>query len=146
MKTIKISNGDIEITPEGTTGYVEGENKSSQDIARALLCTYSPYYSEGNQLLDLAISGQPFGLSESLVTQYIAEAINRLISKQQAEGQDTRILSILDLRTRVVDLSTAVFYVECLCDNGQVAAVTNFISLEQTQLNQILNPNAILKV
>lgn len=146
MRTLQISNGDIKISDEGTTNFVTFENKSAQDVAHALLTEFRSFFAEGNQLLNLALSQEAFGLSESLVTQYLSEAINRLIAKQQAAGMDSRILSILDLRTRVVGLTTVVFYVEVLVDNGSSVSVTDVLSLEQTQLNHILNTSSLIKV
>jgi hypothetical protein len=124
---------------------VGGEAKAGQDIARALLSEFSAFWGEGNQLLDLVDTAQPFGLSEALVQQYISEAVNRLITQQQTANHDTRLLSIVSLRTRVVGLSTAVFYLQVLVDSGALVTVSDYLALQPTQLNQV-DSASVLKV
>jgi hypothetical protein len=143
MKTLYVSNGDLDIPRNtGSLQYIDGINKAAQDVARHLLCEFSEFFQEGNELLELQIDPGSAGYMEGLVTQLISECINRLIAKQRNLDDDQRIVKINQIKTRLVGLTTVVFMVEVLFQDGQVASVINSISVKETQLNHLASVDA----
>lgn len=145
MKTLTIVDGDIFTDPAtGSWVYVDNINKGAQDVARHLLCEFDAFFDEGNELITLTVDATAFGLSESIASQFIYAAMNRLIMKQRLSEDGERILKVNQLRTRVVGLSTIVFMVEVLFTSGDIQSVTDSIILKPVQLNQLLNPSTLI--
>ena len=143
MKTILISNGDYDVPRNtGTLQWVDGINKSAQDVAGSLLGRFNDFFQEGNELLDMQIDPGSANFMEGLVTQKLSEAINRLIAKQRNTSDNQRIVKVNQIKTRVVGLTTVVFLVEVLFFDGKLASVVESINLKQTQLNHLLPPDA----
>ena len=143
-----ITDGDIDMSEAtGQWNVVADVAKSAQDMARELLIEYNAYFSEGNELLDMAGSSDSYGLTESLVYQYLYECITRLISRQRSSNFDERILSIQNIRVEVVGSSTAIFMVEVLYTSGETVTVVEAISRKPTSLNQqAVNPAELIGV
>lgn len=147
MRTLRIANGDIFIGQStGQPEYVSGSQKGSQDVARHLLTVYNSTFQEGNELINFQIEATTISLTESLVQQLLYEAINRLIIKQRVYEVDERIVSIIDLKVRVVGLSTVVFFVQVLFEGGETGFVVDFLNFSPTELNQILSPDAGISI
>ena len=147
MTTIKISDGDIAINED--TGIVETVSdieEAAQNVARHILSEYNSFFDEGNELINYSFQNSPNNLTDMLVDQYITEAINRLIIKQQELNTVSRILKINQIKTRVVGLSTVVFLVEVLFESGDIINVVDRINVKPTSLNHLLDPSAFLGV
>lgn len=146
MKTLRIVDGDFgQISGTGILGTVDDIEKGAQDVARALLCEFSAFFYEGNELLTNAI-GTPGSVSESMAVTQITEAINRLIAKQKILDGQGRLVRVLQVRTRIVGLTTLVFLAEVLFANGETASVVNTINLKPTSLNQVGGIDTLLSI
>lgn len=140
MKTLQVSNGDLFVNEAvGGLVYVEGLGKGNQDVARHLLCALNTYFNEGNELLNLMFDGGG-QFSDALASQYIYECINRLIVKQRTSGADQMVLKVNQVRTRVIGLSTLVFLVEVLFNDGTTVSVVDYLTQTPVELNQLLPP------
>jgi len=137
MKTLRISDGDmVSGSGTGVLETVDDIEKGSQDVARHLLCVFNSFFFEGNELLTTAL-GTPGSVSESMAVTQITEAINRLIAKQNTTDGQGMIVRVLQVRTRIVGLTTLVFLAEILFASGEVASVVNTINLKPTSLRQV---------
>lgn len=146
MKTLEIADGDINVdAPTGSWTYVSGINKGAQDAARHLLSEFDEFFNEGNELITLTVDAAAFGVSDTLVTQFIYAAMNRLIIKQRFSEDEERILKVNQLRTRTIGLSTIVFMVELLFTSGDIASVTDVVKLKPVKLNHIFNANNLVE-
>lgn len=147
MKTVKISNGDVSVTDSGgELTYVDSIQKGSQDVARHILCEFTSFFQEGNELINFSTSSTPNFMTESLVTQFITESINRLIVKQQISDGEDRILKVNQVKTRVVGLTTVVFMVEVLFASGDNSSIISKIDLKPLALNHLVSPDNFVTV
>jgi hypothetical protein len=138
MKTLQVANGDLYVDEAiGDLVYIEGLSKGNQDVARHLLCALNTYFNEGDELLNLLFDGGA-EFSDALASQYIYECINRLIVKQRNSGADQMVLKVQQVLTRTIGLSTLVFLVECLFNDGSTIAVVDTITQTPVALNQML--------
>ncbi len=136
MKTIKVSDGDFDVSiGTGIIATVDDIEKAGQDVARHLLCEFSNFFYEGNELLTSSV-GSPGAISETIAASQITEAINRLIAKQRVVDGQGRIIRVTDVRTRIIGLSTLIFLAEVLFENGETASVVNQVDLKPTSLRQ----------
>jgi hypothetical protein len=147
MTTLRVSNGDL--VPSIGTGILETVTdleEGAQNVARALLLEYNSFYDEGNEFLNF-ISGSvtPF-MTDSLVQQFITEAINRLIIKQRDIEIESKILQVNQIKTRMVGWTTLVFLVEVLIANGQTLTVVDQARIQPTKLDHILNSGSLITV
>lgn len=139
MKTLQISDGDL--VPNRNTGIlatVTDTAKAGQDAATAILCEFNSYFQRGNELLTSGI-GYVSSLNGAMVSQYITEAINRTMAVQSVNGFDDRIVSIRQIKTQLVGLSTIVFFVEIEHSTGTNVSVVDMINQKPTSLNQLLD-------
>ena len=146
MKTLQISDGDL--VPNKNTGVlstVTSTAKAGQDVACAILTEFNSYLQQGNELLTSGI-GQVSLLNEAVVSQYITEAINRLIAIQSVNGFDDRVTAIRQIKTQSVGLSTTVFFVEVEHSTGDNVSVVDYINRKPTSLNHLLDLSAVSKV
>lgn len=141
-QTLRIANGDIDDDiSTGRPKLVSSIEKGSQDVARHVLSAFDAFFQEGNELINNGTGNTNNIMSEALVSQYISEAINRLIVKQQVANEEERIVKINQIKTQRAGLSTVVFLVEVLFSNGQVGSVVNTVNLKEVELNQqTINP------
>jgi hypothetical protein len=140
--TLQVTNGDLFVNESiGNLVYIQGLGKGNQDVARHLLCALNTYFNEGDELVNLTFNG-PGGFTEALATQYIYECINRLIVKQRTAGLDQMVLKVTQVRTRVIGLSTLVFLVEALFNDGSTIAVVDTLTQTPVELDQLLPPAA----
>jgi hypothetical protein len=136
MKTLKISNGDLVCSESGAIQYVDGVNKSSQDVARSLLVQFDSFFNEGNELIN--ISGTKIqNLDELSVRGYLYDALNRLILQEEGNSTSNRIVAINAVNTKVIGLSTVVFYVDVLFASGVSKSIIQGIDLKATELYQV---------
>lgn len=136
MRTLKIANGDLVFDANtGVASYVEGYEKGVQDVARALLIEYDPFFYEGNELINIQ-GKKAISLNQSLVNQYLYAAINRLILKQQ-NFTDDKVLQINNITSKVVGLSSIVFYVDVLMASGTSAKIVRGLNLKTAELYQV---------
>jgi len=148
MRTLKIFDGLLYTDPTtGQWSIVEGPTKSSQDVARHVLTTYVPQFSEGNSLMNVVLGPSTGGVvTTALVTTYLTEAVNRLIIKQSSSTDTDRVMRINRLVVQAVSTTVSAFYLEVgLINNGR-SSITQFISLKPTSLEHLLNADAIVKV
>ena len=137
MKTLKISNGDLFLDSNtGTFQYVEGVNKASQDVARALLVEFDTFFNEGNELININ-GGKIQTLNEITVRGYLYDALNRLILQEDGNYSRDRLVSINTVNTKVIGLSTVVFYVDVLFASGVSQSIIQGIDLKATELYQV---------
>jgi hypothetical protein len=147
MTTVQISNGDIFVNDDnGRLGYLDGIEEASQSVARHILSEYNSFFDEGNELITFSFGGSFGTLTDSLVDQYLTEAVNRLIIKQQQAGLQSRILKVNQIKTRLVGMSTVVFLIEVLFDDGQTVSVVDKVNIKPTALDHILDPSAFIEV
>lgn len=99
--TLKKVNGDIFISDSnGRPYYIEKTEKLAQDIADALMTTYSPSRGWGSELSELVgkiISPstlKPIG--EAFIQKSVNDAIDRLIQKQQERSDQLDEYEIID--------------------------------------------------
>lgn len=147
--TLRVSNGDLEVNESrGIINTVSGIEKAGQDVARHLLSEFDVYFQEGNQLIDDGTGTVDTSvlLNEILVNQFLTEAINRLIIKQQSANDDDRITRVNQIKTRKVGLTTMAFMVEVLFSSGQIATIVDKVDIKPTQLDHIINPGAFTSV
>ena len=147
--TIRVSNGDIDIDENrGVINVVSGIEKAGQDVARHLLSEFDVHFQEGNQLIDDGVGTVDTSvlLNEVLVNQFLTEALNRLIIKQQTASDSERIIRVSQIKTRKVGLTTLAFLVEVLFSNGQTATIVDKVDIKATQLDHIINPGAFASV
>lgn len=147
-KTIKISDGRIALNrATGQVDTVASVNKSAQDVARHVLTRYQPFFDEGSEIID--IQGD-VNLAELTVQQYIYDAVNRLIFKQanNFESTEDRVEDVVQLLTRRLDNGNLVFYLIVQHSSGNVVELVEVLSqgLEETRLNQLLDPGVITGV
>lgn len=147
-KTIKISDGRIALNrATGQVDTVTSVNKSAQDVARHVLTRYQPFFDEGSEIID--IQGD-VNLAELTVQQYIYDAVNRLIFKQanNFESTEDRVEDVVQLLTRRLDNGNLVFYLIVQHSSGDVVELVEVLSqgLEETRLNQLLDPGVITGV
>lgn len=147
MTTIKINNGDIFVDEDtGQLTLITELEEASQSIARHILSEYNSFFDEGNELITFSF-GASFGvLTESLVDQYLTEAVNRLIIKQQEVDSDSRILKVNQIKTRLVGISTLVFLIEVLFETGDTVSVIDKVNIKPVGLDHLLDPSAFLEV
>lgn len=146
-RTLRIVDGDIAILENlGIPELVEGIEKGAQDVARHLLSEFDDFFDEGNELLTSVLDGASLGFSEGIVTQFLYEAMSRLIIKQRNSNTPNRIIKTNQIKVRVIDLTTVVFLIEVLFETGETVSVVDQFSARQVQLNHLINPGGLLRV
>jgi hypothetical protein len=98
-KTIKVSNGDYNVSAAGRFSYVgdgvsgsDGREKASQDLANCLLQLYDPETGWGTYLSELSRSGAGIGTREQnklRVHSEVSEGVERLMSLQSLDDYIT---------------------------------------------------------
>jgi hypothetical protein len=146
MQTLLVQDGDVVIDPAtGLQLLVADSSKANQDVAEELLTEYNAYFDVGNELLSLASNYSSTGLSTALAYQYLYDCVNRLITSQKINNLDQQIIKILEIQTQLVGLSTLVFLVQVLFDDGGIVSVVDKVQM-QTSLNQTINLNGLVGV
>ena len=145
-KTIKIANGDIDINSQGILRTVNNINKAAQDVARHVLTDFSETFSEGSELRTLQDANNSF--TDTLIQQYLYEAVNRLIVKQDLNtDRDDTIVRVEDIKVRRVGLTTAVFYMEVLHESGEVVTITDVVgNIQETQLDHLFDASGVVRI
>jgi hypothetical protein len=145
-KTVQISNGDLNINSQGIVNTVNSINKAAQDVARHVLTDFSETFSEGSELNTLEDANNTF--TESLIQQYLYEAVNRLIVKQDLNSDsDDNIVRVEDIKVRRVGLTTAVFYLEVLHESGEVVTLVDTVGqIKQTQLDHLFDVSGVVRI
>lgn len=139
MKTVKISNGLISLdSSNGLVEVVEGASKASQDIARAILTNYNSYFDTGSNLFRTDMNS---AVSEVAIERAVYDSIYRLISAQVNASQNDRIIKVQQIKTRRIDMTTVVFYVEVLHESGNTAEFADKV----TQLDHLLDVAKVYK-
>ena len=118
------------LTPEWENSY--GKNKKKR--------------ADCFNLLNFAAGSSPVTLTDALVSQFISEAINRLIVKQRNIDTSDRVLRVNQVKTRLVQLTTIVFFVEVLFESGEVASVVDQVKVRPVALNHLAQPDALLTI
>jgi len=147
MTTLKVANGDL--VPTLGTGILETVSsieEGSQNVARAILIEYNSYHDEGDELMNFSSSNSTSYLTESIIQQFLTEAINRLIIKQRDTEIDGKLYQVNQIKTRLVGLSTLVFLVEVIFADGQSVTIVDQAKIQPTQLNHLLNPASLIKI
>lgn len=145
--TLKISNGDLVIdSNSGQVATIEGYDKGSQDVARHLLTEYNAFFDEGNELIGLGLDASVIGLTEALAVQFLMSCLTRLVIKQQLANDEQRIVKVTNIKTRKVDLTTIVFLVDVLFEDGTTTQVIDVLNMAPTELNQLISGDSLLKV
>lgn len=144
-KTLQVSNGDLNINSQGIANTVSNINKAAQDVARHVLSDFSETFSEGSELNNLQDINNNF--TETLIQQYIYEAVNRLIVKQDLNtDRDDDIVRVEDIKVRRVGLTTAVFYLEVLHESGEVVTLVDSIGQTETKLDHLFDASGVVKI
>ena len=138
MKTVKISNGLMSFDSNGLLETIEGANKAAQDVARAILTEYNPYFDTGSNLGNTEMNSD---VSELAIERSVYDAVYRLISAQINASQDDRIVRVEQIKTATVDATTVVFYVQVLHESGQTAEFADTI----TSLDHLLDVEKVYK-
>lgn len=138
MKTVKISNGLLSFDSNGLLETVEGPNKAAQDVARAILTNYNPYFDTGSTLHQTELNS---AVSEVAIERSVYDAIYRLIAMQVNASQTDRIIKIEQVKTARVDMSTVVFYVQVLHESGKTAEFADTL----TMLDHLLDIEKVYK-
>jgi hypothetical protein len=147
MTTVRIVNGDLSVDIDrGTIETIDGLEEASQSVARHILTEFTSFFDEGNELLTFSFGSAPKNLSDILATQFITEAINRLIMKQRDVEAAERIVRVQQIKTQLVGLSTLVFLVEVLFESSQTLTVVDQVKLRPVQLNHTADMSGFLKV
>lgn len=147
MTAIKVTNGDLFIDDDtGQMQTITELEEASQSVARHILSEYSSFFDEGNELITFSLGGSFGGMTDALVDQYLMEAVNRLIIKQQEVDAGNKILKVNQIKTRKVGMSTLVFLIEVLFDTGQTVSVVDKVNIKPVGLDHILDPSAFLEV
>lgn len=147
MATVRIVNGDLSVDESrGTLETITGFEEASQSVARHILTEYSSFFDEGNELVSFSLGASPKNFTDILVTQFLTEAVNRLITKQRDVESTERIVRVQQVKTQLVGLSTLVFLIEVLFESNQALTVVDQVKLRPVQLNHTLNSGGILSV
>lgn len=145
--TLKVSSGDLVVDHNtGQLSTIDSIEKGSQDVARHLLTAYNAFFDEGNELIGINVDTSVVGLTDALAVQFIMSCLTRLIIKQQLANDEQRIIKVTNIKTRKVDLTTLVFLVDVLYENGTTSRVANLLNLAPTELNQLITGDSLLKV
>lgn len=132
--TLKISNGQLDFDPAtGQLNTVTDNRKAAQDLAECLLQDYLADIDYGSFLKSIATNNIPFS-GDLFIRYYIADAVQKLMSKQQDDPNITsaeQILSINELSVNTDSDGTCVFFVGVTTGDGYVEKV----AAQQTQLN-----------
>jgi hypothetical protein len=144
MKTIQISNGDIDVDPNtGQWNTVDDLAKDGQDVARALLCEYNGYWQEGNEFYEKGL-GQVVTDPVGLISTFLSEAVNRLIIKVSTNPDEAKISAIRQLIVDKVNNTDFVFFLEVeRTDSRRVGVVER---LSATKLDHLINADAALRI
>ena len=148
MTTIRVSDGDfVPLEGTGVLDMVNGLEEGSQNVARALLLEYNSFYDEGNELINFTSNGgaSPF-MTDTLVQQFVTEAVNRLIIKQKDADISGKIYQINQCKTRIVGMTTLVFLVEAMFYSGETITVVDQMKIQPTKLDHILNSSSLVDI
>ena len=133
---------------DGGTGsllYTDGINKASQDVARAILIEYDPFFNEGNELIN--ISGKKIQtLTELAVRSYLFDAIDRLILQEEGTNSADRVIAVNTINTKIVGAATVVFYIDVLFASGTRKSIVQGIDLKATELYQVDPTRGIIAI
>lgn len=147
MTTIRIDNGDLFVDENrGVLLKINSLEEGSQNVARHILSEYNGFFDEGNELINFTLGSSPSGLTDALVSQFVTEAVNRLIIKQRETELEDQIIKVNQIKTQIVGLSTLVFMIEVLFESGVSISVVDQVALRPAALDHINNPNSFLTV
>jgi len=147
MTTVRMVNGDLAVDNDrGTLETISGLEEASQSVARHILTEFNSFFDEGNELITYALGASPKSFTDILVTQFLTEAVNRLIIKQRTSEQTERIVKVQQVKTRLIGLSTLVFLVEVLFESDQSLTIVDQVSIRPVQLNHTFNTSFAVKV
>lgn len=147
MTTVRIVNGDLSVNEDrGTLETISGLEEASQSVARHILTEFSSFWDEGNELITFAFGASPKNLTDILVTQYLTEAVNRLIMKQREANANERIVRVQQVKTEIIGLSTLVFLIEVLFESGQSITIVDQVKIRPVELNHIVNTSSLLRI
>jgi hypothetical protein len=110
------------------------------------LIEYNSYHDEGDELMNFSSNNSTNYLTESIVQQFLTEAINRLIIKQRDTEIDGKLYQVNQIKTRLVGLTTLVFLVEVIFADGQSVTIVDQAKIQPTQLNHLLNSASLIKI
>lgn len=147
MTTVRITNGDLSVDNDrGQLETITGFEEASQNVARHVLTEYSNFFDEGNELITYSFGASPKNLTEILVTQFLTEAINRLIIKQRLSEATERIVKVQQVKTRLVGLSTLVFLVEVLFESNESLTIVDQVNIRPVELFHLTDPSSGLRI
>ena len=124
--TLQIQDGQILLDPSGLLLSVTGSQKASQDLGECLLQEYLPVQGYGSWL-NAVITQQVQDVTELILRQFIADAVNLLQSKQTEDFAITsaELISSIDVLNVVSDSDgNAAYYVKCSTADGGTSAST----------------------
>ncbi len=122
--TLKVSNGQIVLNEAtGQIQTVEGNRKAAQDIANVILLDFDAARQYGSYLTAIVQNRIPFA-SELLIRFYIADAIGKLMAKQEQDPdvtEDEKIVQIDELLTTPESSGVVGFFVAVSTEDGGTA-------------------------
>ena len=146
MKTVMVSDGDINIDVNtGRAIFIEDLQKAGQDVAEAILTEFNSFFQEGNEFMTSGLGKTP-GNAQSMASQWISEAINRVIVKQTVNNFDDKITGIRQLKTQIAGNSNLAFFVEVEHSSNKTVSIVDYMNMKPTSLKQVLDYSGLLKV
>jgi len=146
MKTVMVSDGDINIDVNtGRAVFIEDLQKAGQDVAEAILTEFNSFFQEGNEFMTSGLGKTP-GNAQSMASQWISEAINRVIVKQTVNNFDDKITGIRQLKTQIAGNSNLAFFVEVEHSSNKTVSIVDYMNMKPTSLKQVLDYSGLLKV
>jgi len=142
-KTIKISDGDIDINDNGQASYIDGNRKAGQDVAACILVEFDPAKGFGSELATFELSNLQF-VNSSVVQQLITDAIKRLQEKQRLESATTASEALEKIKILNIEMLTngdVAFFLALETETGEEVSRALLVP---TSLNHLLPDGVML--
>ena len=141
--TFKMSDGDLFFDINGRLEYVEGFEKVSQDMAEVLLTNFDVDRNYGTELV-LVDSSPVFNISQSQVTLYVTDAIERLRNLQRTSSYTTlqeEIASIESIEVFKNDQTEILFGVAVRTSSGPSINTAINMAQKPVSLQHLMPPS-----
>jgi len=131
-KTLRLSDGDLYVGPDGKTKLLEEADKAAQDIAAALLQFYNSERAFGSEIdqLEFPIFASR-ALMPGILHQKIDQAMRRLLDYQEKNRYLTATERIVKYDVNIVAMNDLqfLFYVDARTAAGASAKKAAIVSL-----------------
>lgn len=141
--TFRMADGDIYFDVNGRLSKVEGFDKLSQDLAEVLLTDLDLGRDYGSELTSVT-AGPVINVSETQVTSYVSDAVERLRTFQRSNPTTTifeEIMSITQIQVFKNDQTEVTFGLEVTTSAGPSITSTAAFSPRPVALNHLLPPS-----